>query len=171
VRTTASAPAHTSCLISGRVIVRTSPFTLHSIVESIVNETTQRWALYLSGAWNIVGGASALANPDAHFAQFYTTRVSLDDPLQAFFFRTTWINAIAWGVGYTMAGRFASARVPVLAAGGGGKVAYCAACFGLFATGVGNSWLLATGIADVLFAALFGHSPARGTRDSLALHV
>jgi hypothetical protein len=120
-----------------------------------VNETTQRWAPYLSGAWNIIGGASALANPDAHFAQFYTTRLSLDDPLQAFFFRTTWINAIAWGVGYTMAGRFATARVPVLAAGGGGKVAYCAACVGLFATGVGNSWLLATGIADVLFAALF----------------
>ena len=86
-----------------------------------MNETTQRWALYLSGAWNIIGGASALANPDAHFAQFYTTRLSLDDPLQAFFFRTTWINAIAWGVGYTMAGRFANARVPVLAAGGIGS--------------------------------------------------
>ena len=68
------------------------------------------WALYLSGAWNIIGGASALANPDAHFAQFYTTRLLLDDPLQAFFFRTTWINAIAWGMGYTMAGRFARAR-------------------------------------------------------------
>ena len=112
-----------------------------------MNETWQRWALYLSGAWNIIGGASALAIPGAHFAQFYTTSLSLDDPLQAFFFRTTWINAIAWGVGYTMAGRFAEARVPVLAAGGGGKVAYCGACIGLFATGVGNTWLLATGIA------------------------
>lgn len=120
-----------------------------------MNETWQRWALYLSGAWNIIGGASALANPGAHFAQFYTTSLSLDDPLQAFFFRTTWINAIAWGVAYTMAGRFETARVPVLAAGGGGKVAYGGACIGLFATGVGNTWLLATGIADVLFAVLF----------------
>ena len=129
-----------------------------------MNETSQRWALYLSGAWNIIGGASALANPDAHFAQFYLTRLSLDDPLQAFFFRTTWVNAIAWGVGYTMAGRFASARVPVLAAGGGGKVAYCGACIGLFATGVGNTWLLATGIADVLFAMLFAAILSRGAR-------
>jgi hypothetical protein len=132
-----------------------------------VNETWQRWALYLSGAWNIIGGASALANPAAHFAQFYTTSLSLDDPLHAFFFRTTWINAIAWGVGYTMAGRFGTARVPVLVAGGGGKVAYCGACiglFGLFATGTGNSWLLATGIADLLFAALFAVILLRGDR-------
>jgi hypothetical protein len=127
-----------------------------------VNETWQRRALYLAGAWNIIGGASALANPDAHFLQFYTTRLSLDDPLQAFFFRTTWINAIAWGVGYTMAGRFSSARLPVLTAGGGGKVAYCGACIGLFATGVGNTWLLATGIGDVLFAALFATILLRG---------
>lgn len=120
-----------------------------------MTETWQQRALYMSGAWNIIGGASALANPDAHFAQFYTTALSLDDPLQAFFFRTTWINAIAWGMAYTMAGRFAFARLPVLAAGGSGKVAYCGACLGLVATGVGNSWLLATGIGDVLFAALF----------------
>jgi len=127
-----------------------------------MNQTWQRWALYLSGAWNIIGGAGALANPDAHFTQFYTTRLSLDDPLQAFFFRTTWINAIAWGLGYTMAGRFPSARVAVLAAGGGGKVTYCAACIGLFATGVGNVWLLGTGIADVLFAVLFATILLRG---------
>jgi hypothetical protein len=120
-----------------------------------VNETWQRRALYVAGAWNIIGGVSALASPDAHFAQFYTSALSLDNPLQAFFYRTTWINAVAWGVGYTMAGRFAGARVPVLTAGGGGKVAYCGACIGLFVSGVGNTWLLATGIADVLFAALF----------------
>ncbi len=120
-----------------------------------MNETWQRRALYVACAWNIIGGASALANPDAHFAQFYTSALSLDNPLQAFFYRTTWINAIAWGVGYGLAGRFAGARVPVLAAGGGGKLAYCGACIGLFISGVGNTWLLATGIADVLFAALF----------------
>jgi hypothetical protein len=137
---------------------------LHSRCESIVTEHWQRRALYLSGAWNVIGGASALANPDAHLAQFYTTTLSLNDPLQAFFFRTTWINAIAWGVGYAMAGRFASARLPVLAAGGGGKVAYCVACIGLFATGAGNAWLLATGIADVVFAAVFAAILLHGAR-------
>jgi ABC-type Mn2+/Zn2+ transport system permease subunit len=129
-----------------------------------VNETWQRRALYVAGAWNIIGGAGALADPAGHFAQFYTTALSLQDPLQAFFFRTTWINAIAWGMGYAMAGRFAFARVPLLVAGGGGKVAYCGACIGLFATGVGNGWLLATGIADVLFAGLFAAILIRGDR-------
>jgi hypothetical protein len=129
-----------------------------------VNETWQRRALYVSGAWNIIGGASALANPGAHFAQFYTTTLSLNDPLQAFFYRTTWINAVAWGVGYTLAGRFPGARFPMLAAGGGGKAAYCAACIGLFVTGVGNTLLLATGIADVLFAALFAYILAQDRR-------
>ena len=122
-----------------------------------MTDTWPRRALYVSGAWNIIGGASALADPAGHFAQFYTTSLSLDDPLQAFFFRTTWINAIAWGIGYTMAGRYADARGPVLTAGGAGKLAYCAACVGLFVTGAGNRWLLATGIADVLFSALFAY--------------
>jgi hypothetical protein len=120
-----------------------------------MTEIWQQRALYVSGAWNIIGGASALANPAAHFTQFYSSSLSLDDPLQAFFFRTTWINAIAWGIGYTMAGRYADARIPVLTAGGAGKIAYCGACFGLYATGIGNTWLLATGLADVLFAGLF----------------
>ena len=52
--------------------------------------------------------------------------------------------------------------IPVLTAGGGGKVAYCGACIGLFSTGVGNTWLLATGIADVLFAVLFATILLRG---------
>ena len=131
---------------------------------TIVNETWQRGALYVAGAWNIIGGAGALADPRGHFAQFYTTALSLQDPLQAFFFRTTWINAIAWGMAYALAGRFASARVPVLVAGGGGKVAYCGACVILFTSGVGNGWLLATGVADVLFAMLFAAILIRGDR-------
>jgi ABC-type Mn2+/Zn2+ transport system permease subunit len=122
-----------------------------------MTEAWQRRALYLAGAWNIIGGAGALADPARHFAQFYTTALSLDDPLQAFFFRTTWINAMAWGIAYTMAGRYRTTRLPVLAAGGAGKVAYCGACVGLFLTGVGNMWLLATGVADVLFAVLFAY--------------
>jgi hypothetical protein len=129
-----------------------------------VSETWQRRVLYIAGAWNIIGGAGALADPRAHFAQFYTTALSLQDPLQAFFFRTTWINAIAWGLAYVMAGRFASARVPVLVAGGGGKMAYCGACVILYATDVGNVWLLATGVADVFFAVLFAAILMRGDR-------
>lgn len=127
-----------------------------------VNETWQRRALYVAGVWNIIGGAGALADPSGHFAQFYTTALSLQDPLQAFFFRTTWINAIAWGLAYAMAGRFAAARVAVLVAGGGGKMAYCGACVILYSSGVGNGWLLATGVADVFFAVLFAAILLRG---------
>src|SRR5262245_60590315 len=138
---TASAPACTSLFIL-------APFALPSTIpDRIVNETWQRRALYVAGAWNIIGGASALANPDAHFAQFYTSALSLDNPLQAFFYRTTWINAIAWGVGYAMAGRFADARVPVLAAGGGGKEADCGACIGLLVSGVCRRWAVRTDMA------------------------
>ena len=122
-----------------------------------MTETWQRRGLYFTGAWNILGGASPLVDPAGHFAQFYTTALSLDDPLQAFFFRTTWINAVAWGVGYTLAGRHRAARVPVLAGGCAGKLAYCGACVALFLSGVGNGWLLATGVADVLFAAFFAY--------------
>jgi hypothetical protein len=123
----------------------------------MMSDTWQRRSLYVAGLWNIIGGAGALADPAGHVAQFYTSSLSLDDPLQTFFFRTTWISTIAWGIGYTMAGRYADMQLPVLTAGGAGKLAYCGACVGLFATGVGNQWLLATGIADVLFAALFAH--------------
>jgi hypothetical protein len=118
----------------------------------------------VAGVWNIIGGAGALADPRGHFAQFYTTALSLQDPLQAFFFRTTWINAIAWGLAYAMAGRFAAARVAVLVAGGGGKMAYCGACVILYTSGVGNGWLLATGIADIFFAVLFAAILMRGDR-------
>ena len=122
-----------------------------------MTETWQRRGLYVAGAWNVLGGAGPLLDPSGHFAQFYTTSLSMDDPLQAFFFRTTWINAMAWGVGYALAGRHLASRVPVLAAGCAGKLAYCGACIALFVSGVGNRWLLATGIADVLFAAFFAY--------------
>ena len=122
-----------------------------------MTETWRRRGLYVAGAWNIVGGASPLLDPAGHFAQFYTTSLSLADPLQAFFFRTTWINAMAWGVGYALSGRHFAARVPVLTAGCAGKLAYCGACIALFLSGVGNGWLLATGVADVVFAAFFAY--------------
>ena len=50
----------------------------------------------------------------------------------------------------------------MLTAGGGGKLAYCGACVGLYATGVGNVWLLGTGVADVLFAVVFAAILLRG---------
>ena len=115
-----------------------------------------RRVLYLAGAWNILGGVSALADPTRHFTQLYRTSLSLGDPLQAFFFRATWINVIAWGVGYLLAGRHPGGRGPVLAAGGAGKLAYFGACMALLFSGNGSTMLLAAGIVDVIFAGFFG---------------
>ena len=103
-----------------------------------MSETWTKRALYFAGAWNVIGSAGAL---------------SLDDPLQAFFFRATWINVIAWGIGYILAGRHSAARGPVLIAGGAGKLAYFGACLALFLSGRGSTMLLAAGILDVIFAA------------------
>jgi ABC-type Mn2+/Zn2+ transport system permease subunit len=103
----------------------------------------------------VIGGASALADPTRHFAQLYNGALSLDDPLQAFFFRATWINVIAWGLGYILAGRHRAARGPVLIAGGAGKLAYFGACLALFLSGSGSAMLLAAGIVDVIFAGFF----------------
>jgi len=102
-----------------------------------------------------LGGVSALADPARHFAQLYNAALSLGDPLQAFFFRATWINVIAWGVGYILAGRHPAARGPVLIAGGAGKLAYFGACLALFFSGSGSTLLLASGMLDVIFAGFF----------------
>jgi hypothetical protein len=120
-----------------------------------VSETWRRGGLYLAGAWNIVGGLTALADPARHFAQLYGTGLSLGDPLQAFFFRATWINVIAWGVGYILAARHRAARAPVLIAGGAGKLAYSAACVSLVVSGIGGAALLVSGALDALFAGFF----------------
>ena len=62
-----------------------------------------------------------------------------------------------------MAGRFASARATQCSRPAGRQGSRIVArASGLFATGVGNTWLLATGIADVLFAALFAVILLRG---------
>jgi hypothetical protein len=100
---------------------------------------------------------SAIADPTRHFAQLYDSALSLDDPVQAFFFRVTWINVIAWGVGYILAGRHPGARGPVLIAGGAGKLAYFAVCVALLLSGHGRTMLLAAGIIDVVFAGFFGY--------------
>ena len=122
-----------------------------------MSEPWRRRFLYFAGAWNIFGGAGPLLNPAGHFPQFYDAALSLDDPLQAFFFRATWINVIAWGIGYVLAGRSPAARLPILAAGCAGKLGYFAACVALFSSGVGNGLLLAAGLIDVVFAICFAH--------------
>lgn len=122
-----------------------------------MSEAWRARALYLAGAWNILGGVSALADPGQHFAQLYKGALSLDDPIQAFFFRATWINVIAWGVGYILAGRHPAARGPVLIAGGAGKLAYFGACLALFLGGSGSNMLLATGMLDVIVAVFFAY--------------
>jgi hypothetical protein len=83
-----------------------------------VSETWRRRILYVAGGWNVLGGVSALADPARHFVQLYGAALSLDDPRQAFFFRTTWVNVIPWGLGYILAARRPAARGPVLLAGG-----------------------------------------------------
>lgn len=120
-----------------------------------MNETWIRRALYFAGAWNVLGGVSAITDPTRHFAQFYNGALSLDDPLQAFFFRATWINVIAWGIGYILAGLYPGGRVPVLLSGAAGKLVYFAASVALFSSGVGKTPLLVFGILDVVFAAFF----------------
>jgi len=114
-----------------------------------------RRALCFAGVRNTAGGASALADPARHFAQMYSGSLLLDDPLQTFFFRATWISVIAWGFGYVLAGRWPDTRAAVLAAGGAGKLAYFGACLALFMSGRGSPMLLAAGVFDVVVAAFF----------------
>ena len=111
--------------------------------------------MYLAATLNVLGGVSALANPAGHFAQSHTSAPSLSDPLQAFYYRATWINVIAWGLGYFFAARLVGARTPVLLAGATGKVAYFAACLSLYASGRATGLLLGFGILDVMLAAFF----------------
>lgn len=122
-----------------------------------MTETWRRGVLYVAGAWNVIGGVSALLDPTRHFAQLYSAALFLGDPLQAFFFRAVWINVIAWGVAYILAARNPAARGPVLIAGGTGKLAYFGACLALFMSGGGNAILLVAGVVDVLFAGLFAY--------------
>jgi hypothetical protein len=120
-----------------------------------VKENWIRRFLYFVGAWNVLGGLIALADPSRHFAQLYKTSLSLNDPLQLFFFRATWINVIAWGIGYILAARYPSGRTPILLAGATGKMVYFVACLALYLSGTGGVTLLVFGIFDVIFAALF----------------
>ena len=115
----------------------------------------QRRLLLVAAAWNILGGASALFAPANHFAQLYTAELTLADPLQLFFYRCTWINVIAWGAAYFLASFLPATRLAVLIAGGAGKFVYFLACLSLYSSGVGTTGLLAAGVVDLCFAALF----------------
>lgn len=133
---------------------------------------TEPWIkrlLLLAAAWNILGGASALLDPAQHFAQLYTSSLSLADPLQLFFYRCTWINVIAWGVAYALAAWHPGARKPALIAGAAGKFVYFLACASLFASGVGKPVLLAAGVVDVLLAVVFVAALASGRQVSREL--
>ena len=120
-----------------------------------MNEIWLRRLLLLAAAWNMLGGASALLEPARHLAQLYSSSLALDDPLQLFFYRCTWINVVGWGLAYLFAALRPAMSMPVLIAGAIGKSAYFAACAALFSSGVGNRLLLAAGAFDLLLAAAF----------------
>jgi hypothetical protein len=111
--------------------------------------------LIFAAAWNILGGIGALLDPVQHFQSMYSATLELGEPLQLYFFQCVWINVIAWGVGYLVAAFKPAARLGILAAGGLGKLAYGAACFGLVASGVGGWLVLAAGVVDVALAIVF----------------
>jgi len=120
-----------------------------------MNDFWQRRLLIVAAGWNVLGGSSALFDPARHFAQLFTESLSMGDPLQAFFFRCTWINVIAWGAAYLLAAAWPGARMAVLLAGGAGKLAYFGACIALYSSGAGRTMLLVAGIVDLALAALF----------------
>lgn len=120
-----------------------------------MNEFWQKRVLVIAAAWNVLGGTSALFDPARHFAQLYSASLSLNEPLQAFFFRCTWINVIAWGVAYLLAVMLPGARSAVMLAGGAGKLAYSGACVALHWSGVGGTMLLVAASVDLVFACLF----------------
>ncbi len=114
-----------------------------------------KWLLWVAAAWNFLGGASALVDPAGHFSLLYASALNLDDPLQLFFFRCTWINVMAWGVGYGFAALDSGSSRAILRAGAAGKLVYFGACASLYLAGVGKVMLLASGVIDVVFAVLF----------------
>lgn len=115
----------------------------------------KRRLLYFAGAWTLIGGASALFDPAAHLSQFYTAEVSLEGPVELFFFRCVWIQVMAWGLGYIFAARHPAAMQPILTAGAIGKTLYFVACLALFRSGAATALLLAGGVVDLVFAAFF----------------
>ncbi|HTK57148.1 MAG TPA: hypothetical protein VL295_09985 [Gemmatimonadales bacterium] len=127
-----------------------------------------KWGLYVVAAYNFIGGLTALLDPGRHFAQMYTTALDLGDPLQLFFYRCVWINAMGWGLGYFLAARNAAGRVPILLAGGVGKAAYATACLLLYRAGVGGTMTVVAGIIDAACALFFAWVVFAPTSDRAA---
>lgn len=120
-----------------------------------MNDTWTRRLLFGAAAWNLVGGATSLADPGNHFAQMYTVLPAAGDVLFEYFYRCTWINVLAWGLAYGLAALWPASPPAVLAAGAAGKAAYFVACALLVASGVGKPLALVFGLGDLIMAALF----------------
>jgi len=129
-----------------------------------MNERRLKSILVAAAAWNLLGGATSLLDPAAHFAQMYNGALDLGDPLQRFFFTSVWIAVMAWGAAYLSAAFEPVARRPVLAAGAAGKIVYFGACVGLYLEGTAKPALLvATAVGDLGIAILFVLTLVYGT--------
>jgi hypothetical protein len=120
-----------------------------------MNAVSTRRLLLVAAVWNLVGGATSLADPARHFAQMYAVAPVPGDALLDFFYRSTWINVLAWGVAYLVAAFVPASRAAVLLAGAAGKAAYFVACVALVTSGVGRPLVLAFGAGDLAMALLF----------------
>ena len=119
---------------------------------------TEAWSkklLIIAAGWSFLGAGTALLYPAQHFTTLYNASLSLDDPLQSFFYRCTWISVLGWGGTYLLAALFPASRKSILIPGAAGKAAFFAACVGLFSTGVGKTAIVIAGGVDLLLAAVF----------------
>ena len=121
-----------------------------------MSETWARRLLILSALWSFVGAISALAAPARHFDLLYNSSLALDQPLESFFYRCTWISVLGWGGTYLLAGLIPASRKSVLIPGGLGKVAFFFACLTLHSSGVGKTAILVAGSVDLALAVVFG---------------
>jgi len=121
-----------------------------------MNSNRIKWVLMFAAAWNLVGGATSLADPAGHIAQMYVAAPPADDALLMFFYQCTWINVLAWGSAYLLSAFWPASRRAVLIAGGAGKAAYFLASAALVASGVGQPLVLVFGLGDLAMAFLFG---------------
>jgi hypothetical protein len=125
-----------------------------------------RVVLLIAAAWNLIGGTMALLDPARQAQQLFHASDVTSTPAHEFFVLCTWINVLAWGLAYLIAAFQPSARVPVMLAGGIGKLAYAAVCFSLVVAGRGAGALLVSGIVDTVLASLLlaGAWPRRTAR-------
>lgn len=112
--------------------------------------------LLLAAAWSFLAAITAFLDPAQHFGLLYEGSLSLSDPLQRFFYNSTWISVLGWGTTYLFAALMPGARKPILIAGGLGKVAFFVACVQLYQSGVGKTPILIAGSVDLALAVIFG---------------